>query len=125
MAEKPSDKVALKIRKKLTAMKQEVIKRQYDERTQISGTERMQDGFDTPFGDGSANDHVSRINSDKDQIRAIELAIRMIDQGTYGICQDCNNPIPLSRLEAAPFSTLCITCKEAREKKGPSHRRKK
>jgi DnaK suppressor protein len=49
----------------------------------------------------------------------IDEAIARIDDGTYGVCEDCGEEIGLKRLEARPVTTLCIDCKtiqETREK---------
>ncbi len=46
----------------------------------------------------------------------IEHALRKIEDGTYGVCEDCDEPISLKRLEARPEAPLCIQCKEAQEK---------
>ena len=39
-------------------------------------------------------------------------ALRRIDQGTYGACRDCGEPIAKARLEAIPWTRVCISCKE-------------
>ena len=44
-------------------------------------------------------------------LRAIEEAIHRIDQGTYGICMECENHIAPARLEAVPWTRVCIDCK--------------
>lgn len=46
----------------------------------------------------------------------IDLALKKIDVGTYGICEECEEPISLKRLQARPETPLCIQCKEAQEK---------
>lgn len=46
----------------------------------------------------------------------IEHALRKIDEGTYGICEECEETISLKRLDARPEAQLCIQCKEAQEK---------
>ncbi len=46
----------------------------------------------------------------------IEHALRKIDEGTYGICEECEEAISLKRLQARPEAQLCIQCKEAQEK---------
>ena len=46
----------------------------------------------------------------------IELALRKIDDGTYGVCEECEDTIALKRLQARPEAPLCIQCKEAQEK---------
>jgi DnaK suppressor protein len=45
-------------------------------------------------------------------MRAIEEALGRIEQGTFGICQVCGNPIPQVRLEAVPWTRVCRECKE-------------
>lgn len=49
-------------------------------------------------------------------IAKIKEALERIDEGTYGICDECSEEIPEKRLIARPMTTLCITCKTAQEK---------
>ncbi len=45
----------------------------------------------------------------------IDRAIKKIDAGEFGICEECEEPISMKRLEARPVTTLCIRCKEEQE----------
>lgn len=45
----------------------------------------------------------------------IDTALAKIDEGNFGTCEDCEEPIEPKRLEARPVSTLCIACKERQE----------
>lgn len=49
-------------------------------------------------------------------LRMVEDALRKVEQGTYGICETCGQPINPERLEAIPYARLCITCKEREER---------
>jgi RNA polymerase-binding transcription factor DksA len=40
----------------------------------------------------------------------VDEALRKLDDGTYGRCEDCGNPITEARLEAMPTARLCIAC---------------
>lgn len=40
----------------------------------------------------------------------VEVALRRFEQGTYGICDECGEPIPPERLEALPYATTCLRC---------------
>lgn len=40
----------------------------------------------------------------------VESALAKIEAGTYGICERCGESIPLARLDALPYSTLCVDC---------------
>lgn len=41
----------------------------------------------------------------------VQAALRRVEDGSYGLCQTCGNPIPAERLEALPFATQCVGCK--------------
>jgi DnaK suppressor protein len=47
----------------------------------------------------------------------IDEALARIEEGTFGTCTDCEEPIEVRRLEARPVSDLCIACKERQEHK--------
>jgi len=49
-------------------------------------------------------------NSARTEIEMINQAIARIDNGQYGICQVCDEPISKERLEAVPYSNMCIKC---------------
>jgi DnaK suppressor protein len=49
-------------------------------------------------------------------IAKMQEAIKMIDDGTYGICENCDEEISEKRLIARPVTTLCIRCKTEQEK---------
>ena len=51
----------------------------------------------------------------------VEDALERIDDGTYGICEVCEEPIELKRLEARPVTTLCLRCKEEQEQDETNH----
>ena len=78
--------------------------------------------------DQQAVGRVSRIDAIQQQQMAIasqqqasnllkqtELALRRIDDGEYGNCLHCGEPIAYARLQAQPFASLCIDCQSARE----------
>ncbi len=47
---------------------------------------------------------------------AIDAALTRIDEGTFGTCERCGQPILPERLEARPWATLCIDCKRKDER---------
>jgi DnaK suppressor protein len=54
-------------------------------------------------------------------LKKIEKALARIEDGTFGICERCEEDIAQKRLEARPVTTLCIRCKEEQEKKERSY----
>lgn len=55
-------------------------------------------------------------SSQSDRIFEIDEALERIEEKTYGICEQCEEPIELPRLKALPFVKLCIKCKAENEK---------
>jgi DnaK suppressor protein len=53
---------------------------------------------------------------EKTFLKKIDHALAKIDEGTFGICEECEEPISIKRLEARPETTLCIRCKEDQER---------
>ena len=50
-------------------------------------------------------------------LKEIDETLQMIEQGAYGVCEECGADISIKRLEAYPTSKHCITCKEEFERK--------
>lgn len=48
-------------------------------------------------------------------IRKIRAALQRIEDGTYGICEECGEEISIPRLKARPVTRLCINCKARQE----------
>lgn len=53
----------------------------------------------------------------RNKLRAIDDALERIEEGTFGICEDCGGGIPLGRLEVMPFAATCRDCKEKQERR--------
>ncbi len=53
---------------------------------------------------------------EKNLLDKIQRALERIDAGTFGICEECDEPISVKRLQARPETTLCIRCKEEQER---------
>lgn len=49
------------------------------------------------------------------ELRLIDEALDKIEEGTYGICEECGEQIERPRLKALPYAVLCLKCKENEE----------
>jgi RNA polymerase-binding protein DksA len=49
-------------------------------------------------------------------LAAIDAALQRLEDGTFGTCRSCGEPIGLERLEALPYTTQCIDCKRRVER---------
>jgi DnaK suppressor protein len=52
-------------------------------------------------------------------LRQVDAALARMDEGTYGICLHCEDPIPEKRLRALPWAILCVGCQERHERQNP------
>ena len=50
----------------------------------------------------------------------VEVALQLLAQGLYGVCEGCNQSIPVARLQALPYATTCINCQRQNESSGNS-----
>ena len=55
---------------------------------------------------------VNRNTIDVKLLREIDDTLRRLDQGNYGVCMECDEPISAKRLEAVPWARFCVTCQE-------------
>jgi RNA polymerase-binding protein DksA len=63
--------------------------------------------------DRAGRDAVARVLMD--DMAQVDRALDRLANGTYGLCEDCHQPIPPKRLEARPTATLCVNCQSKRE----------
>jgi RNA polymerase-binding protein DksA len=57
-------------------------------------------------------------SGESEWLKEITEALRRIEEGTFGVCEGCNEAIPKKRLEAFPSARYCIECKSKIEKEG-------
>jgi len=53
---------------------------------------------------------------EREKVHAIDEALLRIDENEYGVCEECEEEIPLGRLKAMPFARHCVKCKSDLEK---------
>lgn len=67
------------------------------------------DTYDREFSLGLAS-------NDRQLLYDIEDALKKIDEGKFGSCEECGKPITKSRLKAIPYTKLCLVCQKKQEK---------
>lgn len=73
---------------------------------------RQGDMADQASGNNEVHIQLKLKQTDAKILQAIEEALWRIEKGTYGICRDCNEPVAAPRLNAIPWTRVCIGCKE-------------
>lgn len=86
-----------------------------------SGTEKPTDEPSGDIYDQASNERDRELSlllgdREREKIRNIDEALARLDEGEYGICEDCEEEIPLGRLKVMPFARLCVKCKADLEK---------
>src|SRR5258708_36439458 len=76
------------------------------------------DLFDAAM-DGTQNEMHSQLAAfESRELQQIERAIKLIRKGRYGSVADCSEAIPVARLKALPYTTVCISCRQRQETTG-------
>jgi DnaK suppressor protein len=114
-----------KARDTLTTRKEQILK-QLNEEVKEGKESALDEGMDTY--DLASEERTREINlilsdRDREKLQAIEEALERIRTGTYGICDMCEEEIAPERLEALPFTRLCVSCQSDLEKEAKQHRR--
>jgi len=55
-------------------------------------------------------------NTERNVLQQVEDALERIDEGEFGVCDECDEPIQKKRLEAVPWARHCLACQEAVDK---------
>jgi DnaK suppressor protein len=114
-----------KMREKLLEMRAQLLRNTQSDLQE--GREQTKDeGMDTYDIASDARDReISLILNDRDRDKALAIddALARIDEGSYGVCESCESDIAEARLEALPFTRLCVSCQADREKEAKSMKR--
>jgi len=68
------------------------------------------DTYDREFSLGLAS-------NERKLIYEFDDALKRIEEGTFGVCEDCKSLIAKNRLKAVPYARLCVKCQEKKEKR--------
>jgi DnaK suppressor protein len=76
------------------------------------------EGDEVDFIQGAILNSINNKLSDRDllMLKKIDIALEKIDDGSFGVCDECGEPIAKKRLEARPEAATCIICAERLEK---------
>jgi DnaK suppressor protein len=79
-------------------------------------TNDLPDEMDLASSEGMQSFQFRLRGREKTFLEKIDRALKKIAEGEFGVCEDCEEPISVKRLEARPETTLCIRCKEDQER---------
>jgi DnaK suppressor protein len=108
----------LRLHKTLLARRGDILKKLSDELASLRNHRGGDSGdsADVAFEAGSDEMASQLAELDSRELSQIERALARLKQGTYGVCEGCQNKIPIGRLNALPYTTLCIECQRELEK---------
>ena len=103
-------------RKLLTRRLKELLMEAEKTKNMVKATEESPPDPMDQASDQSERDFLLRLRDRESKLMAkIKEALEKIDNGTFGICEECGEEISLKRLRARPMATLCIDCKHEQE----------
>lgn len=108
----------IRLQKTLQARRAEILKKLQEDLASLRnfrGETHTGDSADVAFEAGSDEMASHLAELDSREVSQIERALVRLKQGTYGICEACSEKIPIGRLNALPYSTLCIECQREME----------
>lgn len=110
-----SDKQIAKLKDQLLAEKEEIL----NDRKEIENYSLDKNELADPLDEASINVQTSQElrfrNRKMLYLKKINKTLRKIEEGVYGLCQDCDVEIGFERLLARPTADMCIACKEESE----------
>jgi DnaK suppressor protein len=62
---------------------------------------------------------LSLLANEEDRLGMIETALQRIEGGEFGLCEECGGVIPKTRLNAIPYTPVCVKCAENRDHSSP------
>lgn len=93
----------------------------------VSGMTDVKENFPEPVDraalESDRNAELRIRDRERKLINKIEEALQRIEEGVYGVCEDCGEEIGVERLKARPVTTLCIQCKAEQEEEEKKQRR--
>jgi DnaK suppressor protein len=108
----------LRLHKTLMTRRSEILKKlteDLDNLRNFKGEDPTGDEADVAFEAGSDEMASHLAELDSRELSQIDRALLKLKQGTYGQCESCQAKIPVGRLNALPFTTLCIECQREME----------
>ena len=108
-----------KFRTLLTDKRDEILKKakQTLEQDMALDTDDLPDEMDLASSEYLQSFTFRLRGREKSFLDKIEKALRKIDEGTFGVCEECGEEISEARLKVRPVTTLCINCKMEEEEK--------
>jgi DnaK suppressor protein len=97
----------------LTEGKIEIKKYISGEKKQL--VESVMDDGDLSVVDLAEDISLKQLSTHRETLIKIDTAIRKLDEGTYGVCEDCDDEISEQRLNIMPFAIYCRDCQEKKE----------
>ena len=81
---------------------------------EIRDSESFQHGFSDAAADTASRREILQLaGKNAEELASVRHALARLEEGTYGTCERCGNPISEERLEFRPISVVCIDCKRA------------
>jgi len=89
---------------------------QSDDQTYIALAGKVHDRGEESTADLLIDVELAALDQHVRELRAIEASQQQMQQGSYGVCDNCGEVIPFARLVSSPTATRCVACQERTDK---------
>ena len=110
MKKTEKEKLARQIKEKLETVKEDIIS--YTKRTQPVAPDDAIGRLTRMDAIGNKSINEAALREARNTLVKLEWALKMIDRPGFGLCRECEEPIPIARLMVMPESDMCVECAE-------------
>ena len=114
MGQKTIEALKRKLQAKESELLAELSRLARDERQPDDlGTQDLADQANTSY---SKEERFQLSSHEREVLLQVQSALRRTEEGDYGLCIACNEPVDRKRLDAVPWAAYCVECQELQEK---------
>ncbi len=114
------------MRQTLESRRAEIVNHSHLTRTNLQNRDNSPgDSIDESTEEQGTSTELKLKDRERDLLNQVNNALERIDDGDYGYCDNCDEPIGVARLRARPVAIFCIECQEEREQRERRHHAKR
>ncbi len=107
------EKLARQIKEKIKTVRQDVVS--YTERTKPVAPDDAIGRLTRMDAIGNKSINEAALREAQNTLAKLEQALKLVDRPGFGLCRECEKPIPFARLMIMPESDMCVVCTEEME----------
>ena len=115
LSEAERRELTVQLRERAVALRKEMESKLDEATDEAHDAGARGDSGDRSFAAAESEVDAGEAQRDQSELGAIERTLARIEEGSYGVCAECDAAIPIERLRAQPLASRCTECQSARE----------